>query len=82
MCDPGLVLELLTSYNYFCWYSPTSFDIDTRQLTQRYKELQWKLHPDKFSDLSKVLPMTLTNKADHKIFDKIISIWLISIYNL
>lgn len=33
--------------------SPTSFDIDTRQLTQRYKELQWKLHPDKFSDLSK-----------------------------
>lgn len=33
--------------------SPTSFDIDTRQLTQCYKELQWKLHPDKFSDLSK-----------------------------
>ncbi|XP_022785789.1 iron-sulfur cluster co-chaperone protein HscB, mitochondrial-like isoform X2 [Stylophora pistillata] len=34
--------------------SPTSFDIDTKRLTQHYKELQWKLHPDKFSDLSKL----------------------------
>lgn len=33
--------------------SPTSFNIDTTRLTERYKELQWKLHPDKFTELSK-----------------------------
>ncbi|KAJ7333776.1 hypothetical protein OS493_015867 [Desmophyllum pertusum] len=33
--------------------SPKTFDINTTQLAERYKELQWKLHPDKFSELSK-----------------------------
>lgn len=33
--------------------SPKTFDINTAQLAEEYKKLQWKLHPDKFSDLSK-----------------------------
>jgi len=33
--------------------SPKTFDINTTQLAEEYKRLQWKLHPDKFSDLSK-----------------------------
>lgn len=32
--------------------SPKTFDVDTVQLNDKYKELQWKLHPDKFSDVS------------------------------
>lgn len=32
--------------------SPKTFDVNTAQLTEKYKELQWKLHPDKFSDVS------------------------------
>ena len=28
--------------------------MNTAQLTEKYKELQWKLHPDKFSDVSEV----------------------------
>jgi len=32
--------------------SSTAFDIDTTQLNEKYKELQWKLHPDRFSDVS------------------------------
>lgn len=32
--------------------SPMTFDVDTAQLSEKYKELQWKLHPDKFSDVS------------------------------
>ena len=31
-----------------------TFDVDTAQLSEKYKELQWKLHPDKFSDVSEV----------------------------
>ena len=38
----------------FHGYSPTTFDVDTTQLNEKYKELQWKLHPDKFSDVSEV----------------------------
>lgn len=34
--------------------SPKTFDINTTQLAEEYKKLQWKLHPDKFSELSKV----------------------------
>ncbi|KAH3840991.1 hypothetical protein DPMN_114449 [Dreissena polymorpha] len=32
---------------------PHSFDIDINNLTKLYKDLQWKLHPDKFSQKSK-----------------------------
>lgn len=39
----------------FSWFSPKTFDINTTQLAEEYKKLQWKLHPDKFSELSKVL---------------------------
>lgn len=44
--------------------SPTTFDVDTTQLNEKYKELQWKLHPDKFSDVSEVLCI------DHLSLDK------------
>ena len=40
----------------FLGYSPKTFDVNTAQLTEKYKELQWKLHPDKFSDVSEVGP--------------------------
>jgi len=33
--------------------SPKTFDINTTQLAEEYRKLQWKLHPDKFSELSK-----------------------------
>lgn len=40
-----------TSY-FVLMDSPKTFDVDTAQLTEKYKELQWKLHPDKFTDVS------------------------------
>ena len=39
---------------FLCGCSPKTFDVNTAQLTEKYKELQWKLHPDKFSDVSEV----------------------------
>lgn len=45
---------IFCNYNISCWCSPKTFNVNTTQLAERYKELQWKLHPDKFSELSKV----------------------------
>ena len=49
----GLGYDMLITI-LFSWCSPKTFDINTAQLAEEYKKLQWKLHPDKFSDLSKV----------------------------
>jgi molecular chaperone HscB len=39
------------SSNFFKLFGlPVQFDMDTASLTQRYRELQWAVHPDKFAN--------------------------------
>lgn len=45
---------LIHKFFLLIFSSPKTFDVDTVQLNDKYKELQWKLHPDKFSDVSEV----------------------------
>lgn len=45
---------LIDKFFLLIFSSPKTFDVDTVQLNDKYKELQWKLHPDKFSDVSEV----------------------------
>jgi molecular chaperone HscB len=41
------------SKNYFALFSlPTSFDLDTERLAERYRELQRVVHPDRYANAS------------------------------
>ncbi|KAL9980972.1 hypothetical protein ACROYT_G009621 [Oculina patagonica] len=69
--------------------SPKTFDVNTTQLAEEYKKLQWKLHPDKFSELSKEEKSlseeqsSLVNEAYHTLLKPLKrSLYLLNLHGL
>ena len=51
----GIIQSTREDVNYFKVLGfPTKFDVDTKQLTQNFRQLQRQLHPDRFTQKSKV----------------------------